>query len=278
MKFYKLQASGNDFILLDNLKVKAKQSLSFYKKFARKYCCRCLGVGADGVLVIEPSLKADFKMRIFNADGSEAEMCGNGARSVGLWAYQAQKRRSINFETKAGIIEAKVVGSGKALTVKVKTSTPSDLELDLSLKVLGRKLRVNFINTGVPHTVIFVEGLDKINLEPIGREVRFHLQFQPAGTNVNFVELRGKNSLAVRTYERGVEAETLACGTGAVASAIISWLKLKPRLGEKKTVSMSVATKSGDSLRVTFGVGEKITNLWLEGKACLVYKGEIKGI
>ncbi|MFH1519201.1 MAG: diaminopimelate epimerase [Candidatus Omnitrophota bacterium] len=298
MKFYKLQASGNDFILLDKLRAKAKSSLVSYQKFARKYCCRCLGIGADGVLAIEPSLKADFKLRIFNADGSEAEMCGNGARSVGFWAYQIQGRRSINFETKAGIIEAKVVGSGRALTVKVKTSTPSDLAMDLLLKTLGRKLRVNFINTGVPHTVIFVEGLDKINVERIGRAVRFHRQFQPAGTNVNFVELRRNNSLAVRTYERGVEAETLACGTGAIASAIISWFKFNPRLGVQKTVSMSVATKSGDSLRVTFSApargwsasgrkggsassgvaGEKIINLWLEGKAGLVYKGEITGI
>ncbi len=274
-EFYKLQASGNDFILLDNLKLKPKLSIFFYRRFAKKYCSRKLGIGADGVLAVEPSSKADFKMRIFNADGTEAQMCGNGGRCLGLWANHAKKKKDIKFETKAGIIEARVRPKSQAPLIKIKTSTPFGLKMDLPLKVLGRKIKVNFINTGVPHAIIFVESLESIDVKKIGREVRFHQQFSPAGTNVNFVEIKGKDSLAIRTYERGVEAETLACGTGVIASAIISCFKLNPRLKGKKTVSLSVATKSGDILKVTFDTGERISNAWLEGGAHLVYKGEI---
>lgn len=275
IEFYKLQASGNDFILLDNLKVKNKPSATFYRKFAKKYCSRKLSIGADGLLVIEPSKKASFKMRIFNADGSEAQMCGNGACSVGLWAH-TRKKKNINFETEAGIIEAKVEGRGKSVRVKIKTSVPFGLKMDLPLS--GGKMKVNFINTGVPHVVIFVQGLEKIDVDRIGREVRFHKQFRPAGTNVNFVEMKGKNSLSIRTYERGVEAETLACGTGIIASAIISWFKLNSRLRVKRTVSISVKTKSGDISIATFDVGRKISNVWLKGKAYLVYKGEVEEV
>lgn len=288
IEFYKLQASGNDFILLDNSKGKFKASSDFYRKFAKKYCSRKLGIGADGVLVIQPSRKALFKMRIFNADGSEAEMCGNGARSVGLWASLTKGKKNVKFETEAGLIEAKVKGKGSSAAVKIKTSTPFGLKMDLPLKISGRKMKVNFINTGVPHVVIFVQGLEKIDADKIGREIRFHKQFKPAGTNVNFVEIKGKNSLEVRTYERGVEAETLACGTGSLASAIISWFKLNPRIKQKKAVSLSVKTKSRDILKVTFSTeggsasggdnNRKINNVWLEGKAYLVYKGEVKEV
>ena len=286
IEFYKLQASGNDFILLDNIKSKNKFSIAFYKNFAKKYCSRKLGIGADGVLIIQPSKKADFKMRIFNSDGSEAEMCGNGARCVGLWAYLASQRKNVKFETKAGIIEAKIGVKNKTTLVKVKTSIPVGLKVNLPLKILGRKIKVNFINTGVPHVVIFVQGLDKIDVDKIGREIRFHKQFKPAGTNVNFVEIKGDSSIKVRTYERGVEAETLACGTGSLASAMISWLKLNPEIKQKNLISMLVTTKSKDVLKVTFsakggsvsGGDDKaeIDNVWLEGKAYLIYQGIIK--
>jgi len=276
IEFYKLQASGNDFILLDNSKGKSKVSSALYEKFTKKYCSRKLGIGADGVLVIESSKKADFKMRIFNADGSEAQMCGNGARCVGLWASLAKGKKNVKFDTEAGLIEAKVKGKGNSAAVKIKTSTPFGLKIDLPLKVSRRKIKVNFVNTGVPHAVIFVQGLEKIDVDKIGREVRFHKQFKPAGTNVNFVEIKGKNSLAVRTYERGVEAETLACGTGSLASAIISYFKLNPRVKQKKAISLSVSTKSKDILKVTFDLLNKVSNVWLEGEAYLVYKGEIK--
>jgi len=274
IEFYKLQASGNDFILIDNSKDKLKVNSAFYKKFAKKYCSRKLGIGADGVLVIQSSNKALFRMRIFNADGSEAEMCGNGARCSGLWASLTENK-DIKFATKAGIIEVIVKGNGSRALVKIKTSTPFGLKMDLPLKVSGRKIKVNFINTGVPHAVVFVQGLDKVDVERIGREIRFDKKFKPAGTNVNFVEISNKNSIAIRTYERGVEAETLACGTGSVASAIISWFKLNPGVKKKQAITLFVKTKSKDVLKVTFDVVGRIDNVWLEGEADLVYKGEI---
>lgn len=284
-EFYKLQASGNDFILLDSLNSKSKPSALFYKKFAKKYCSRKLSIGADGVLVVEPSRKADFKMRIFNADGTEAQMCGNGARCIGFWAYREKKKKCIKFETKAGIIEAKIKDVGKKALIKIKTSAPLDLKMDLPLTVLGRKIKVNYINTGVPHVVIFVESLAKIDVEKIGRKVRFHSKFSPAGANVDFVELKDKDFLTVRTYERGVEAETLACGTGVIASAIISYFKLNTCLKGNKEIALFAETKSKDILRVTFSVksgfasggdnNKKIDNVWLEGGANLVYKGKL---
>lgn len=275
IEFYKLQASGNDFILIDNSKEKVKASSAFYKKFAQEYCSRKLGIGADGVLVIEPSRKASFKMRIFNADGSEAQMCGNGARCVGLWAALVKKKNNLKFETKAGLIEAKVKLKGSKALVKIKASDPLGIKMDFPLKILGRKIKVNFINTGVPHAVIFVQGLEKVNVDKIGREVRFHKRFKPAGSNANFVEVKSKNLIEIRTYERGVEAETLACGTGALASAIISWFKLNPDLKRGRAIAVSVKTKGKDILKVTFDLLKRVDNVWLEGKADLVYKGLI---
>jgi len=266
IEFYKLQAAGNDFIVVEGKKPKAlKINL---KKFARTLCQRKEGIGADGLLVVEPSHCATFKMRIFNPDGSEAEMCGNGARCLGLWAKKVARTRSkMTFETQAGIIEA----VAKNDMVKIKLSEPNGVKTDVPVKILGRRLRLNCINTGVPHAVIFVEGLDRIDVDRIGHEVRFHKKFAPQGTNVNFVEVVGDDAIAVRTYERGVERETLACGTGAVASAIITNFK-QESTNHKNTVS--VLTKSGERLKVFFDRrGNNIHGAWLEGKAHLVYRG-----
>ena len=276
IEFTKAAASGNDFIILDNRANKLVERGLNLSNFTKISSRRKFSVGADGILVLEDSKSGNFKMRIFNVDGSEAEMCGNGARCVGLWAFLAKGKKNVKFDTKAGLIEAKVKGKGNSSVVKIKISAPSGLKIDLPLKVSRRKIKVNFVNTGVPHVVIFVQGLEKIDVDKIGREVRFHKQFKPAGTNVNFVEIKGKNSLAVRTYERGVEAETLACGTGSLASAVVSYFKLNPRVKQKKAISFSVSTKSKDILKVTFDLLNKVSNVWLEGEAYLVYKGEIK--
>jgi diaminopimelate epimerase len=271
MKFYKLQASGNDFILIDNSRLKiAKKEL---RKIAQKYCIRKIGIGADGLLVIEHSKRSDFKMRIFNADGSEAEMCGNGARCATFWAsYIGKIKNNTIFETKAGLIEAKIKRKNKEALVSIKMTDPIDLKLEIPLLLGRRKIKVNYVNTGVPHTVIFVEGLEKISVEEIGRKIRFHKRFLPQGTNVNFVEILKENLIKIRTYERGVEEETFACGTGAVASAVITTKFLK---NMTKKVKVSVLTKSGEKLKVYFYQNETITNVWLEGKASLVYEGII---
>ena len=211
-------------------------------------------------MILDKSKLADVKMRIFNADGSEAQMCGNGARCVALYAGE----RKVKIETKAGIIASEVNDDN----VKIKLTDPKNIKLNIPIIVNNRQLKVNFINTGVPHTVIFVEGLDKIDVVGLGRKIRYHQKFAPAGTNVDFVEPINDNSLKIRTYERGVEDETLACGTGAVASSLI--FALKTDTGNK----INVHTRGSEILKVYFNNNDsKISDVWLEGKARIVHKG-----
>jgi len=266
INFTKMVASGNDFVVI---------GLSGYrviglKRLAQRFCDRKYGAGADGLLVLEKSKIADVKMRIFNADGSEAQMCGNGARCVALWLKRKVKSQKlkVKIETKAGIIETEANRN----FVKIKLTEPKNIKLNMPVKLENRTLHVNFINTGVPHAVIFVEGVHKIDVRNIGRQIRYHKKFKPAGTNVDFVELLNNDSIGVRTYERGVEDETLACGTGAVASAIIFTGKLANRqLGQHK---INVHTKGGEKLKVYFNnEGKEIKNVWLEGGAKIVYSG-----
>jgi len=256
INFTKMVASGNDFVLMST----NYRALGL-KKIAQKICDRKFGVGADGLLILEKSKSADVRMRIFNADGSEAEMCGNGVRCTALY----MRRKEANIETKAGIIESRVAQD----KIKIKLTCPKNIKLDIPIKVIKRNLKLNFIDTGVPHAVIFVEGLDEIHVEQIGRSIRYHKIFYPRGTNVDFVEVLGKDYIAIRTYERGVEDETLACGTGSVASALICALKTKA--GNK----IKVLTKGGDVLTVYFRKeGDRFKDVWLEGQARIVYKGE----
>ncbi len=266
--FYKLSASGNDFILIDLFKTALSQS--YLRKFAVRHCTRKTGVGADGLLVIEKSLKADFKMRIFNSDGSEAEMCGNGARCAALWFFQRKKRKSFTeFETKAGMIEARCV-KGR---IKIKMPSPRNLEFGISLSAAGRVRKLDFIDTGVPHAVLKTDNLDKVDVEKLGRAIRFHKRFSPAGTNVDFIEHSGGRNIRIRTYERGVEGETLACGTGSAAAAIISLHRFKTG-GKNNSGKINVKVKSGETLTVYFErENGAVKNIHLEGKAAMLYKG-----
>lgn len=251
--FTKIVASGNDFVVA---KIKAKNLNSL----AKQICNRKFGVGADGLLVLEKSRVADIRMRILNADGSEAEMCGNGARSIALYLG----RRSSSIETKAGIIKSEVNGEN----VKINLTDPRNVKLDIPIRIMNRNLKVNFIDTGVPHAIIFVEGLDEIHVARIGRAIRYHSKFYPRGTNADFVEVKDKDLISIRTYERGVEDETLACGTGAVASALIYSLKVRTQN------KIRVQTQGKKTLKVYFDkAGQKFRNVWLEGKAKIVYKG-----
>jgi diaminopimelate epimerase len=274
INFTKMVASGNDFVVIDQgLKTKDQRLL---KDLARNICNRKFGVGADGLLVLEKSKVADLTMRIFNADGSEAEMCGNGARCVAYYygtehmpACRKDRAHNLNMkiETKAGIIEAEV----KEDNIKIKLTEPKDMQLGIPLMVSDRAIKVNFINTGVPHAVIFVEGIEKIGVDNLGKEIRFHDYFKPTGTNVDFVEVNDNYSIKVRTYERGVEAETLACGTGSVASALITAYNFPSAAAGGK---MNVLTKSREILKVYFNKLEgKFNDVWLEGKAKIVYNG-----
>jgi len=265
LEFTKMVGSGNDFVVIKN----QSYSNARLKKIAVGICDRKFGAGSDGLLVIAKSRIADFKMRIFNSDGSEAEMCGNGVRCAALF-WQAAKRgpqsASLKIETKAGIIRAQVNQN----TVKVKLSAPKEIKLDFRLKLAGKELRVNFINSGVAHTVIFAAGLDKIDVDNLGRRIRYHKAFSPRGANVNFVEILNKDTIKIRTYERGVEAETLACGTGSAAAALIFALK-----GNIPS-PVNVVTKSGETLKISFDkLKNNFENVWLEGSAKIVYQGVI---
>jgi diaminopimelate epimerase len=196
-------------------------------------------------------------------------MCGNGLRCAILFSGI---RRKVKVETNAGIYEGEITARGK---VRVKMEEPKGLKSGFPINVNGRKLKVNFINTGVPHAVIFVEGLDKIDVDSIGSAIRYHDDFKPKGVNVNFVEIIDGNNIKIRTYERGVEGETLACGTGAVASAIITALSRGRSLPPPTKLIINVHTPGG-VLKVEFQkIDNRIKNIYLEGEAREVFKGNI---
>ncbi|MFH1854765.1 MAG: diaminopimelate epimerase [Candidatus Omnitrophota bacterium] len=267
MRFTKMVAAGNDFIVVDS-RVSRVSGIGYrvsWSRLAQSLCQRKTGIGADGVLVLEKSKRADFKMRIINADGSEAEMCGNGLRCAAI--YERGRKKDLNIETLAGIYETKITGKKQ---VRIKMEDPKGPRLKIDIKVNGRKLRVGYVDSGVPHTVVFVQGLDDIDVDSIGRAVRYHSEFGKRGTNVDFVEIVDDENIRMRTYERGVEGETLACGTGAVASAVISGLEAAVS-GQKVKVRTI-----GGILKVHYkNKNGKITDVYLEGEAKKVYAGEV---
>ncbi|MDE1920725.1 MAG: diaminopimelate epimerase [Candidatus Omnitrophica bacterium] len=266
--FVKMVGAGNDFIIID-----AHKNFD-YAAFAKSVCARQNGIGADGVLILDKSARSDYRMRIINADGSEAEMCGNGARCMAVYiaGHKNPVKALFGMETLAGEILAEVQGE----TARVRLSNPKDYMPDLNITVAKQKLQVHYIDTGVPHTVLFVDGLQEVNAGSIGALIRNHPRFAPRGANVNFVERAREGMVAVRTYERGVEAETLACGTGAVASALVAYLHAHPKVKKFKGASMRVVTASKEILEITFDLDEgyKIDNVWLKGSAKLIAKGE----
>ncbi len=265
LPFFKMHGGGNDFVLMDHRERHIPEVEQ--NRFAQRVCTPKVGVGADGLILIEDSDRADFRWRFFNADGSEAEMCGNGARCAARFAVmQGIANSRLTFETLAGLIQAEVLNH----QIRVALADVGDLRLNLSIPLEGKTLAGHFMKVGVPHVMVPVENLEEVPLRQWGREVRFHQMFQPAGTNVNFVRVTGPHVLEIRTYERGVEDETLACGTGAVAAALIS-----ARL-EKVASPVAVHTRGGEILTVSFQwQGEKISEVFLEGEALVVYQGEL---
>ena len=267
----KLVASGNDFVLFD---VKGRTSKINFKALAKQICDRKFGMGADGLLVLGRSRRASAKMRIFNADGSEAEMCGNGARCVAYYLSKNKpnSRKKITIETMAGLLKAEV----DSKKVAINMTKPKGIKLDMSLRISKRTVKANFINTGVPHVVLLSDGLDRFDVSSLGRIIRFHKKFKPRGTNVNFIEPISSDRIRIRTYERGVEQETLACGTGSVASVIIYFLKLEKAKLVKKTKSykINVETRSGEVLEICFDINKnRIENVWLKGKSKIICRG-----
>ena len=266
LSFYKMHGGGNDFVLMDHRQrqiPEAEQS-----RFAQRVCAPRVGVGADGLILIENSERADFRWRFYNADGSEAEMCGNGARCAARFAVMhGLAGPRLSFETLAGLIAAEILDHHR---VRVAMVGVEGLRLNLSIPLTGETLAGHFLKVGVPHVAVPVENLAEVPIRQWGRETRFHQMFQPAGTNVNFVRVKDGHTLEIRTYERGVEDETLACGTGAVAAALIS-----ASLG-KVASPVAVHTRGGEVLTVSFQLqGEKVTQVFLEGDALVVYQGEL---
>lgn len=263
LKFTKMNGAGNDFVLLDNRDL----SLQLSAGQIVHLCDRHRGVGADGVLVVEPPEKdADFRMRYYNRDGGEVEMCGNGARCFARFARRFVKSDEIRFETMAGVVSATIEGEN----VRLHMGEPRDLQLRQPLEVAGRTLEVHSVNTGVPHAVVFVEDLEAVPVRELGASLRYHKHFAPKGTNANFIVKTGPQSLAIRTYERGVEDETLACGTGVIASAIV----LHELIGA--TLPLEVKVRGGDSLMVDFEeLAGTYRDVTLTGPADIAFTGEI---
>ncbi|HEY2679967.1 MAG TPA: diaminopimelate epimerase [Candidatus Udaeobacter sp.] len=265
LRFTKMNGAGNDFILFDN----RTGSIALDRNQIAQLCDRHRGVGADGILLLENSTNgADFRMRYFNADGGEAEMCGNGARCFARFANKVGGQKTkISFETPAGVISAELKGD----LVTLRMTEPTDLRLNVELAMADGNKTVHFVNSGVPHVVILVAKIDGPDVRGDGAAIRHHKIFAPNGTNVNFIEKRGPNKIAIRTYERGVEDETLACGTGIVASALIF------AASENTDGPISVIARGGDELQVGFEKGGgRFRNVTLTGPAEFVFEGTIE--
>jgi diaminopimelate epimerase len=269
--FYKMSGSGNDFILVDNRRGVLKEFKGRkLNRFAAAVCTHRMSVGGDGLILIERAAnprEAHFRWRLFNADGTEAELSGNGGRCAARFAYlnKIAPARMV-FETLAGPIRAEIKGAG----VKIQMPPPQSLQLDVKIPVQDKTYVGHFLNTGVPHTVLFVDDPSAVEVVPVGRAIRRHALFQPAGTNVNFAIIKTPHLVKMRTYERGVEDETLACGTGAVATALIAGA-----LGQGRS-PMTLRQQSGMALRVYYRWdGQKFSDVFLEGDARVAYTGEM---
>lgn len=270
LHFYKMNGAGNDFIVIDNRDL----SIDLDPATIEALCDRNRGIGADGLLAVEPPEKgADFKFRYYNADGGEAEMCGNGARCFGRFTAHLLKEipDRVTFETLAGTLTAEMVGED----VRIAMSTPKEIRLKTGVSMPDLDAALHFINTGVPHAVAFVPGgeaFEELDVFTLGQAVRQHPAFAPAGTNANFATVLAPGHLEIRTYERGVEDETLACGTGVVASALIHHLLT----GAPSPIQVVVA--GGDTLSIGFEKsGEHaFHNVTLTGPADFVFEGDIE--
>lgn len=236
--FWKMHGAGNDFILLDD------RALAFPatdRAFIAQLCDRRRGIGSDGLLLIQPATGADFRMRFFNPDGGEADLCGNGARCVARLAHELGiAPAAMHMKSPAGIIRAEILSP----LVRIHLPPPKDWRINLSVEWNGAAWPLHFVNTGVPHAVLPVADLAAVDIPQLGAFIRRHELFAPAGTNVNFIRVLDSHRLAIRTYERGVEAETLACGTGITAAALIA-----ARVG-LASFPVQVQTASGDVLEV----------------------------
>jgi len=261
-----MNGAGNDFVFIDN----RSRQIQLQPAQIARLCDRHKGVGADGVILLVPcaSGNADWAWCFYNSDGGSAEMCGNGARCFARFVRRLTGGNgNLSFETRAGVITASFQGAN----VTVNLTTPSELRLGQQVKLSTGPAEIHSLNTGVPHAVLFVPDADQAMVLPLGPEIRYHAHFAPRGTNVNFVQVLGPGRIRVRTYERGVEGETLACGTGVTASALIT-AQLR---GFPPPIRVQV--QSGDTLEISFDrTGGQFTNVGLTGPAEFVFEGRIE--
>ncbi len=271
LHFYKMTGAGNDFIMVDNRDLGLSSVLD--RETIEALCDRRFGIGADGLIAVEPSQGKGgaVRMRYYNADGGEAEMCGNGARCFGNFAaalLRHDKSVPLPFETMAGIVTASFEKDGN---VTVNLTDPHSLQLFTLNADPTVGADVHFLNTGVPHAVAFLDKLDGLDIPRLGAYLRYHDSFAPKGTNANFATILSPGHIAIRTYERGVEDETLACGTGMTASALLHAVLTDA----PSPIQVDVA--GGDTLKVGFQrMGDHFTHVTLTGPADLVFTGDIE--
>jgi diaminopimelate epimerase len=265
LEFTKMSGAGNDFILVDN----RDGNITLTPADVAQLCDRHRGIGADGVILLVPpkSTQADWAWEFYNSDGSTGEMCGNGARCFAQFVKaRTGTHHDFAFETEAGLIQASF--HGQCITVNL--TPPADLRLNQQVELRGGAQLVHSLNTGVPHAVLFVPDADKAMVRELGPEIRRHPHFGPKGTNVNFVQVLGPSRIRVRTFERGVEGETLACGTGVTASALVA------SCVQHFTSPVRVQVQSGDELEVSFEQANgSFSNVRLTGPADFVFEGKI---
>ncbi|EQC30434.1 diaminopimelate epimerase [Saprolegnia diclina VS20] len=265
--FTKMQGAGNDFVLVDN----RTRGLSLTPAQAIHICDRFRGVGAAGILLWEKSRTgvADWAWTFLQSDGDTADMCGNGARCFGRFVHDnVGNRDPFTFETGAGVVS---VAAAPDNTIAIALPAPKDARFhEIIALQQSPTTSVHFANTGVPHAILFVPDVRAVDVQAVGREVRHHAHYAPRGTNVNFVQVLGHNRLAIRSYERGVEVETLACGTGVAAAVLVT------ARTHHFTSPVRVNVESGDCLEIRFeDDGATFSNVYLIGPAEQTFTGEI---
>lgn len=260
-----MAGGGNDFVMIDNRAGRIGDA----SDLARRICTRALSVGGDGLILVETSARATFRMRYYNSDGSFGAFCGNGTRCAARFAFMnVMAGRKMTIETDAGIVSAEISDGGQ---VTLALPPPSEFRPQRPLTLGNQIIHGSSILVGVPHYVLFLrDDLWSQNIVPLGSAIRHHPDLQPDGANVNFVSVRDAHSIEVRTYERGVEAETLSCGSGVVASSVTS------ALFGKVQSPVSVLTRSGISYEVSFEiVNGRAEDLRFKGDARLIYRATI---
>lgn len=271
MNFAKMQGAGNDFIIINNMELKIPvESLPL---IAKRLCQRRVSIGADGFMVVDfPEGTADFKMRFYNQDGSIGEMCGNGARCISRYAYKNKiSGKKMTFETGAGIVESEVL---EGRLVKVRLNNPEVIKLDNNIEIENKLFECSYIelgNPGMPHAVVKydLQNTEDSEIFSIGRKIRYFEGF-PKGANVNFFEVISESTAIVKTYERGVEDITLACGTGSASTAVALILK-----GYLKERQVKIIVPGGELFIEVEKNNDKVEKLYLIGDTNIVAEGKV---